>query len=126
MLEDGRFVAMLPTVKTEAARRFYAETLGLELVRDDGFGMVFRGEGANLRLQKVESFTPQRFTALGWEVSDLRAKAKAFAGRGVVFERFEGMEQDADAIWVPPGSSGGVCWFKDPDGNLLSLNQAGT
>lgn len=45
------------------------------------------------------------------------------AAKGVVFERFDGMEQDAQGVWTPPGGVAKVCWFKDPDGNLLSLTQ---
>ena len=49
---------------------------------------------------------------------------KSLAARGVVFERYPSMEQNEAGVWVAPGGTR-VVWFKDPDGNLLSLSQRG-
>ena len=125
MLDDWKITAMLPTANPEAAKRFYSDVLGLELTAEDQFALIYSAGGTPLRLQKVGSYTPHPFTALGWAVRDVHAAAKSLAARGVRFERFDGLAQDEDGVWVPPGSTGGVCWFKDPDGNLLSLSNAG-
>ena len=125
MLGGGKITAMLATTRPDAARQFYIEVLGLRLVSEDAFAVVCDWAGTALRLQKVQAHTPHPFTALGWSVPDIQAAAKDLAARGVVFERFAGMEQDEAGVWTPPGASGGVCWFKDPDGNLLSLASAG-
>src|SRR5689334_3238923 len=120
MLENCRVRAMLPTTAAETAKHFYGSVLGLEFIEENPFFLLFDAGGTRLQLQKVASFTPHPFTALGWGVSDLSATAKALGERGVRFERFEGIDQDENGVWTPPGATTGVCWFKDPDGNLLS------
>lgn len=123
MLGAHPIKAMLATTRPDEARRFYVEVLGLTLVEEHDFAILLESAGTRVHLQKVAAFAPQPFTALGWAVPDVRAAAQALAARGVVFERFAGMEQDEDGIWTPPGGTAGVCWFKDPDGNLLSLSR---
>jgi catechol 2,3-dioxygenase-like lactoylglutathione lyase family enzyme len=108
----------------ERAKQFYRDTLGLHLVSDDQFALVFDSGGVQLRIQKLKAFQPHSFTALGWQVSDIRRSVTALEKRGVTFERFNFMEQDALGIWVSP-SGAKVAWFKDPDGNLLSLGESG-
>lgn len=122
MLNHARLVAMLPITRPEAALAFYLDTLGLVLVEDTPFALVMASGDTTVRLQKVEAFTPHPFTALGWAVADIRAAVRALAAKGVAFERYAGMQQDELGIWSTPG--GFVCWFKDPEGNLLSLSQA--
>lgn len=114
--------AMIPITDLEAAKAFYGQILQLEFLEENQAFVVFAGIGANLHLEKVRPFTPHPFTTFGWSVADVPAAARHLAGRGVKFERFEGMVQDELGIWIPPGADHGVCWFKDPDGNLLSLS----
>jgi hypothetical protein len=88
---------------------------------DEAHLVVFDGAAARLMLQKTDKVTPPHGTALGWNVGDLPGAVRALMARGVVFERYDNMQQDALRIWSPaPGH--GVAWFKDPDGNLLSLS----
>src|SRR5205814_4549648 len=101
--------------------RFYQDTLGLDFVGDEQFALVFDLAGTMLRVTRVDDLRPQPFTVLGWRVGDLAASVTGLAGRGVRFERFGGLEQDALGIWHSP-SGVQVAWFKDPDGNLLSLS----
>jgi catechol 2,3-dioxygenase-like lactoylglutathione lyase family enzyme len=123
MLNDCRLVAFLATAKPEAARDFYGTTLGLALIEDGSHALVFDcGEG-RLRIQKLQTVSPPPGTALGWQVSDIATEMKALVSRGVRFERYEGMGQDEAGVWTPPGTDSRVAWFKDPDGNLLSLTQ---
>lgn len=122
MLGGCAITAMLATTDPEAARRFYSEVLGLTLTSEDQFALVYDAGGTPLRLQKVAACTPHPFSALGWRAPDVRAAARALAAKGVRFERFEGMEQDELGVWTPPGATRGVCWFKDPEGHLLSLS----
>ncbi|HEX3627954.1 MAG TPA: VOC family protein [Verrucomicrobiae bacterium] len=118
----GKIIGFVATRNPAGARKFYEETLGLALVHDDAFAMVFDANGTMLRVQKVQEFLPARHTVLGWEVRDICAEVAELAKRGVRFERFEGLAQDELAIWKSP-SGGKVAWFKDPDGNTLSLTQ---
>ena len=75
-----------------------------------------------LLIQKVESHDPLPYTELGWKVLDIAAKVSALRDKGVHCERFPGMAQDELGVWASP-SGARVAWFKDPDGNVLSLTQ---
>ena len=123
MLGSAAMVGFVPTVDPDRARYFYQDVLGLPLVADGGFALIFDANGTALRVTTVQDFTPHPFTVLGWEVDDMVGLVRDLASRGVVFERFEdtGIVQDADAIWHTPDGAA-VAWFKDPDGNLLSVS----
>lgn len=122
MLGTQTLVAFVATTDSARARAFYERTLGLELVSDDPFALVFNANGTMIRLQKVGEFKAQPFTALGWTVVDIQAVIAALKQKDVVCERFPGMDQDASGIWASP-SGARIAWFKDPDGNLLSLTE---
>ena len=70
----------------------------------------------------MKEFTPHPFTLLGWEVTGIEKEVAALAEAGVVFERYGFFEQDALGIWTAPNGDK-VAWFKDPDGNTLSVSQ---
>jgi predicted enzyme related to lactoylglutathione lyase len=118
----GELVAFVPTTDAARARSFYGETLGLEFEGDSPFACVFRVNRTMLRVTLVERLAPQPFTVLGWDVPDIAAAIRTLSERGVVFKRFDGMEQDALGVWRAPGGAR-VAWFQDPDGNTLSLTQ---
>ena len=122
ILENCDVIAFVATTQPEKARAFYCDVLGLRFEEDSPFALVVRTANATLRIQKVQAFAPMPFTALGWKVGNIKATAKQLLGKGVKFESFEGMSQDDLGIWVSP-SGAMVCWFKDPDGNVLSLTQ---
>ncbi len=119
---DFEVTAFSATAQPDRARLFYVETLGLELQDESPFAMTFQAGRTTLRVQKVSPFTPLPFTTLGWRAPDIAAAARHLEERGVRLERFEGMEQDSVGVWQSP-SGAKVGWFKDPDGNLLSLTQ---
>ncbi|QJR38214.1 VOC family protein [Gemmatimonas groenlandica] len=122
MLGGAQPVAFLAITDVERAKAFYGDVLGLRLISDDPFALVFDLAGVSLRLQKLREFLPHSFTSLGWQVDDATAVIVALRARGVEFERYGFIEQDADGLWTAPGGTR-VAWFKDPDGNLLSLTQ---
>ena len=115
-------ILFLATADAERSRAFYERVLGLDFVSDEPPALVFKVGHSMLRIQKVETFAPHSFTALGWQVSDIGATVATLQGRGVTFETFAGMNQDQRGIWRSP-SGARVAWFKDPDGNTLSLSQ---
>jgi catechol 2,3-dioxygenase-like lactoylglutathione lyase family enzyme len=115
-------VLFLATADAARARAFYEDVLGLEFVADEYVALVFRVGGSVLRIQKVEQVQAAPYTALGWDVPDIRAAVRQLRDAGATFERFDGMSQDADAIWRAP-SGALVAWFRDPDGHVLSLTQ---
>lgn len=114
-------VAFVPTTDYDKARAFYEGALGLRFVSNDGFAMVLDANGIMIRVVKVE-FTPWPWTILGWEVPDIAAAAESMRGRGVKFEIYGFPGQDANGIWTAP-SGDKVAWFKDPDGNTLSISE---
>jgi catechol 2,3-dioxygenase-like lactoylglutathione lyase family enzyme len=107
----------------ERARRFYGDVLGLPLVSDElPLALVFDCHGTALRVTMVERVAPAGYTVLGWRVPDITATVTALRDAGVRFERYPGMQQDALGIWTSP-SGAQVAWFRDPDGNTLSVSQ---
>ena len=122
MLRTSPLVGFVATANAEQARAFYAGVLGLELLEDSAFALVFGAAGTVIRVQKVERVTVAPYTALGWEVADIARAVGELASRGVLFERYPWMPQDEAGVWRTPDGAG-VAWFKDPDGNTLSLTQ---
>ena len=123
MLGSARPVVFVATTDGDRAREFYEGVLGLALVEDQGFALVFDLAGTPLRVTRVESFTPQPFTVLGWEVDDLEGAMRGLVDRGVTFERFDGLDQDDVGVWTSPAGTR-VAWFRDPDGNTIGLSSA--
>jgi catechol 2,3-dioxygenase-like lactoylglutathione lyase family enzyme len=114
-------MAFVATRDPARAKVFYKDTLGLRFVSQDRFAVVFDAHGIMLRVAIVQKIVVAPYTVLGWEVPDITAAAKDLAKTGVHFERF-GMPQDDLGIWTSP-SGARVAWFKDPDGNLLSITE---
>jgi len=104
------------------ALEFYRDVLSFELIEDSPFAFAFDAAGTMLRVQKVASLDPYPFTAIGWQVDDIAAKRDGLAERGVSFLDFPPFEQDDRGIWTAPDGAK-VCWFRDPDGNTLSLTE---
>jgi catechol 2,3-dioxygenase-like lactoylglutathione lyase family enzyme len=122
VLADAELVAFLPTTDLDRAAHWFGETLGMSLIETSPFACVFDAHGTTLRVTKVDSLVPAPYTVLGWVVTDLHAAVLGLDERGVLFERFPGMDQDDLGIWTTPGGDL-VAWFKDPDRNVLSLTQ---
>jgi catechol 2,3-dioxygenase-like lactoylglutathione lyase family enzyme len=122
MLGAHKIVAFVPTTDAQRAREFYEQKLGLKFVSDDDFAIVFDANGIMLRVVKLKEHTPAQFTILGWEVPDAEQSVSELQGRGVQFERYPWAQQDELGIWTAPGGAK-VAWFKDPDGNVLSISQ---
>src|SRR5258708_6715827 len=123
MLGSTNIVAFVPTRDSEKAKAFYEGVLEPRFVSDDGFALVFDANGIMVRVAKVPpQFTPAQFTILGWQVSEIEKVVAGLKGKGVQFERFGFFEQDELGIWTAP-TGDKVAWFKDPDGNVLSVSQ---
>ena len=122
MVGGNSVIGFIPTTDFSRIKAFYQKKLGLRLTAKDGFALVFESGGTMIRVVKVGAFTPAPYTILGWQVNDATKAVSTLTKRGVIFERFPGMEQDAQGIWNAPGGAR-VAWFKDPDGNVLSVSQ---
>ena len=122
MLNNAKIIAFVATTDAAKSRAFYENVLNLPLTSEDEFAIVLDANGVELRIQKVETLTPQPHTQLGWSVTLLEEVVRALRAKGVVFESYPFLQQNALGIWAAP-SGAKVAWLKDPDGNLLSLSQ---
>jgi catechol 2,3-dioxygenase-like lactoylglutathione lyase family enzyme len=122
-LSSAKLCGFVATRDRDKARAFYRDVLGLKLVGDDQFALVFDANGTMLRVTPVRDFVAASYTVLGWNVTDIAATVDAMTKTGVVFERYGFLEQDGRGIWTAPGGGAKVAWFKDPDGNTLSVAQ---
>jgi len=117
-----RLMAFVASARPEASLAFYRDVLGLPLLADTPFALVFDAFGVALRVQKVPQVAAAAHTVLGFGVDDIAHEVRALGERGVSFERYPYFEQDELGIWTAPGGAR-VAWFRDPDGNLLSLTE---
>jgi catechol 2,3-dioxygenase-like lactoylglutathione lyase family enzyme len=122
MLGSATLMAFIPVTDMVEARRFYETTLGLPVTDETPFALVVDAHGTKVRITPVPDLRPQPFTIAGWVVPDIGATVAGLVSRGVEFNRYAGMEQGIDGVWVSPNGDR-VAWFGDPDGNTLSLTQ---
>lgn len=123
--ELNRFdlMAFVTVRDADRARVFYRDVLGLKLLSEPlPFALVFDANGVVLRVAIDREFTPARGTVVGWRVPDIVAAVHDLAAAGVSLERYSFLQQDGDGIWSSPAGSR-VAWFKDPDGNVLSVSE---
>jgi catechol 2,3-dioxygenase-like lactoylglutathione lyase family enzyme len=122
ILGGSELVAFAPTTDPAKARAFYEGVLGLRLMADESpFALVFDANGTMLRVTTVHELKPQAFTVLGWHVANIEETVDQLVGTGVEFNRYKGMNDgDPRGIWNSP-SGARVAWFKDPDGNVMSV-----
>ena len=115
-------MGVVATADADRAKVFYRDVLGLRLVADEHYALVFTAGDTMLRIQKVRDLEPQPFTAFGWEVDDIERTVDELIRRGASMLRADGIPQDPRGIW-DTGEGAKVCWLKDPDGNTLSLTE---
>lgn len=118
-------VTFLFTRDREKAKAFYRDTLGLTYVSSDEFAERFDMNGVSLRIVPIADHVPSPHTVLGWDVDDITATAAAMKAKGISFEIYDGFGQDEIGIWSAPDGHAKIAWFLDPDGNNLSITQAG-
>jgi catechol 2,3-dioxygenase-like lactoylglutathione lyase family enzyme len=122
MLTESELIAFVSTTDLPRARAFYSDVLGLRLVETNPYACVMEANGTMLRITAVAELAPPPQTVLGWRVTDIAATIHTLAARGVVFTRYDGMDQDDAGVWTTPAGDK-VAWFADPDQNTLSLTQ---
>lgn len=115
-------ILLIACVEEDEALTFYRDVLGLTFVADTPFALVFDVGGTELRIQKTRDLEPAGHTVLGWQVDNMEADVDRLSEAGVSFVIYEGMPQDERGIWTTPDGAK-IAWFKDPDGNTLSLTQ---
>jgi len=115
-------IAFVAASDLTQARAFYEGTLGLRVTGAEPFALVVDVGGTMLRISRVDKVSIAPYTVLGWSVDDIHASIDDLTQKGVAFERFNGFPQDERGVWTA-GDGTRVAWFRDPDGNLLSLTQ---
>jgi catechol 2,3-dioxygenase-like lactoylglutathione lyase family enzyme len=122
MLKDSKAFSGFSVDDLEAARRFYGDTLGLEVtVFDESMGLLsldLEG-GATVMVYAKPTHQPATFTVLNFPVTDVDKAVDDLAARGISFERYDGFDQDERGISRGPGPL--IAWFTDPAGNVLSV-----
>jgi catechol 2,3-dioxygenase-like lactoylglutathione lyase family enzyme len=121
-LTNSKVIVFAPTTDAARARGFYEGMLGLRLTHADSFALAFDVNGTALRVTTVGKLIPAEYTILGWQVDDIVSSVGELRARGVAFLRIPGLEQDDNSVWTSPDGNM-VAWFKDPDGNILSLTE---
>jgi catechol 2,3-dioxygenase-like lactoylglutathione lyase family enzyme len=122
MLAAGKIVGFVPTKDYDKARAFYEGKLGFEFVSLDQYALVVSVGGHKIRIAKIPNFTPLQGTLLGWEVQNIEAVVNWLKDRGVITEKYPFAQDRELGIWTTPNGDK-VAWFKDPDGNILSVAQ---
>jgi len=122
VLSSAKLIGFVPTTDSERSRKFYEDKLGFKFVSDDQFALVMQAGESMIRIAKAGKFTPAQYTVMGWEVTDIEAMVQWLNERGVKFEKYPFVQDQKSGIWTTPNGDK-VAWFKDPDGNVLSLSQ---
>src|SRR5262245_16662850 len=122
MLNSSKMIGFVLTSDAKRARNFYVDVLGFKFKSEDQFALVIETEENMIRISPVKDLTPAQHTVLGWEVRQIEKVASHLKERGVAFENYPWLKHNHLGIWESP-SGDRVAWFKDPDGNLLSISQ---
>jgi catechol 2,3-dioxygenase-like lactoylglutathione lyase family enzyme len=104
-----------------AAKRFYGETLGLDVSEEHGMLTLHIAGGGNILVYPKPDHTPASFTILNFPVDDIDRVVEELTKRGVRFHRYDGSQQDERGIQRDIGPP--IAWFTDPAGNTLSVLQ---
>ena len=126
MLTESQAFSGFAVSDIDAAQRFYTDVLGLRVEQNADMGGLLTlhlGGGTNVLVYPRSGHVPATFTVLNFPVADVGAAVRELAGRGVVFERYEGMPQDDDGVMR--GNGPDIAWFTDPAGNIFSVLAAG-
>ena len=122
MLDSARMVGFIPTEDYDRAREFYESKLGFQFVTLDQYALVMSTGKNMIRIAKLKGLTPAQYTVLGWEVENIEAIVTWLMERGVVFAEYPFIQDRELRIWTTPNGDR-IAWFKDPDGNVLSVSQ---
>ena len=122
MLTHSKLQSIIWTSRIAEAETFYRDVLGLTLRKKSDGALVFDVGGSDLRVAPIPSTTRGEHTVMGFAVNDVDATIASLRARGVVFERFAGFPHAENGTVISPDGAK-VAWFRDPDGNILSVVQ---
>jgi hypothetical protein len=122
MLGAAKMMGFVLTKDHGVAREFYEGKLEFAFVSQDQFALVVQAGEHKIRIVKMPSFTALPSTILGWQVQRIEDVARWLRERGVTLEKYPFVQDQELGIWTAPGGDR-VAWFKDPDGNVLSISE---
>ncbi|MGW4383831.1 VOC family protein [Kitasatospora sp. NPDC004531] len=122
MLGDAPLCAVIPVTDLGQAKRYYRDTLGLELVEENAEEAVFRTGGGEFSMYQTSYGGQAEHTLASWKVADLDAEMAELRRRGVVFEEYD-FPGLTTVNGVAENDGMRAAWFKDPDGNVLCVNE---
>jgi catechol 2,3-dioxygenase-like lactoylglutathione lyase family enzyme len=120
VLTNSKLQSIIWTSRMAEAEPFYRDVLGLTLRTKSDGALVFDVGGSDLRVAPIPSTTRGEHTVMGFAVDDVDATIASLRARGVVFERFPGFPHAENGTVISPDGAK-VAWFRDPDGNILSV-----
>jgi catechol 2,3-dioxygenase-like lactoylglutathione lyase family enzyme len=127
MLAQAPIIAFVTVSSAHHALHFYRDTLGLQMVEETPYAIVFDCSGVMLRVAinpppEGGALEPAGYTVLGWQVADIASTIGSMLAKGIKFQQYGFIPQDELGVWTTPGGDR-IAWFADPDGNILSLTQ---
>ncbi|MGN9765681.1 VOC family protein [Micromonospora sp. SD12] len=126
MFTDTRAWSSFSVDDAGQAERFYTDTLGLRVSRDDAMGGLLTlhlAGGRDVMVYPKADHTPAAYTVLNFPVEDVDRAVDELTARGVRFARYPGMPQDERGVMRDNGPT--IAWFTDPAGNILSVIEEG-
>jgi catechol 2,3-dioxygenase-like lactoylglutathione lyase family enzyme len=120
----AKAVTFVLTTNRERARSFYEHKLGPTCLSKDDYAVVFDLNGATLRVTLLAEHQPSEQSVLGWTAPDIGRAVEGLNLLGIAVERRSFLPQDESGIWTSPDEAARVAFFKDPNGNVLSLTQS--
>ena len=125
MLGKADFTPMIAVKDLDRAKQFYTETLGLKPTGEENSEVfILKSGDTTLSVYRSEFAGTNKATALTFDVDDIKSEVSELKTKGITFEHYDldGLKQDGD-IYTAEGMK--TAWFKDPDGNILSMIEEG-
>jgi catechol 2,3-dioxygenase-like lactoylglutathione lyase family enzyme len=121
MLSNLKVVAVLAVKDMSSSRKFYEQTLGLQIEEENPYAIAYRCASSFISIYESEFAGTNQATAASWKTDDVEGEVNALKEKGVSFEHydFEGVTLEGDVHVMGETKS---AWFKDPDGNILCIS----
>lgn len=114
---------MIPVKDLEKTRRFYEDVLGFTPDIEDPGGISYRSGNGRFNIYPTEFAGTAQHTLIGWHTDDIEASVDELAAKGVTFEQYDYPGLKTDAKGIAQMGEERAAWFKDPEGNILSIWQ---
>jgi len=121
MLRDSKAFSGFSAGDIQTAKKFYSETLGLDVSETHGLLTLRLAGGNNVLIYPKPNHVPATFTILNFPVKDVDLTVEELTKRGVRFEMYDLPNLKTDKKGIMRGNGPTIAWFKDPAGNILSV-----